>query len=800
VKVEDREPARSRPSYIGARVARLEDDRLLTGRGRYIADIALPGMAEVAMVRSTLAHARIRAVHAADAMRAPGVIGVFTAADLEGVSPFPDFFEYARPVRQFPLARGTVRYVGAPVAAVVAVDRYAAEDAAELVEVDYEDLPVVGSAEQAVAPDAPRLYEDWPDNVMVDAPASDPAVDEAFAAAAHVVRGRYAIQRHAAVPMEPRGVLAELRDDRVTVWSSTQFPHILRTTLAYVLGIREPDIRVIAPDVGGGFGCKAQVYPEEALIPWLATRLRRPVRWIEDRAEHMVATCQARDEVVELEAALDGEGRIVALRGEVVQDLGSGEMFPGGFAPSFVLLGSLPGPYRIPHQSVSVRCVVTNKTPSGAYRGFGVPEAAFTMERLIDRIARETDRDPVEVRRSMLLDPGDLPYTTATGAELDSGSHRAAFERVVEEGRAALEEARRTEGADPRYRVGLGVANYVEGVVPSYYPTSGHWTAQDAATVRVEADGSVVASVGVSTAGQGLRTMVATVTAEALGVPIEDVRVVMGDTDRAPYGLGGWGSRSTGVAAGAIVEAAAAIREKAFRIASHQLEAATEDLVIDAGRIHVAGSPDRGVTWAAIARIAVVRTLDLPPGVEPGLEASAVFDPHVDHVPRADGRMNACATYTNASHAAVVRVDVETGEVRVLRYLVAHDCGTVIHPVIVDGQVVGGVAQGIGGTILESFPYSEEGQPLATTFMDYLLPTAGEIPPMVVEHFESPAPGLPFGAKGAGEAGIVGPAAAIARAVEDALGAWDVEHIAATPITPPKVVRMIGGGAREEGM
>jgi carbon-monoxide dehydrogenase large subunit len=633
---------------------------------------------------------------------------------------------------------------------------------------------------------------------MVDVPSVDPAVEEAFAAAARVVRSRYTIGRHAAVPMEPRGVVAEFRDGRLSVWSSTQFPHILRTTLSYVLPIRESDIRVMAPDVGGGFGSKAQVYPEEALVSWLAVRLQRPVRWIEDRSEHLVATCHARDETVDLEAAVDDDGVILALRGQIVQDLGSGEMFPGGFAPSFVLLGSLTGPYRIPRQAVSIRCVVTNKTPSGAYRGFGVPEAAFAMERLIDRIARETGRDGLEIRRGMLLEPPELPYTTAAGARLDSGSHRAAFERMVEAGRAAARKARSDVGSDPRYRVGLGIANYVEGVAPSYYPTSGHWTAHDSCTIRFEPDGSVVVAVGVSTAGQGLGTMVATLAAEALGVPLEDVRVVMGDTDRTPYGLGGWGSRSTVVAGGAIVKAARVLRDKALLVASHLLEAAPEDLVIEDGRINVVGSPERGVSWGDVARAAVVRTLDLPTGLDPGLEATAVFDPGVDHVPGADGRMNACATYTNASHAAVVRVDVETGEVTVLRYLVAHDCGTVINPVIVEGQVVGGVAQGIGGALHELLPYTPEGQPQATTFMDYLLPTAAEVPPIVVEHFESPAPEAPFGAKGAGEAGIVGPAAAIARAVEDALAEFGVEEISETPITPAGVLRLIrrGGEAR----
>jgi aerobic carbon-monoxide dehydrogenase large subunit len=786
-----------RPSLVGARVARLEDDRLLTGRGRYIGDLGIPGMVEVAIVRSAVPHARISAIDLTEAHASPGVIAILSGTDLDDVSPFPDFFDYARPVAQRPLARDRVRYIGCPVVAVVATDRYTAEDAAELVVIEYEELPAVSSARGALAPGAATLYDEWPDNRMVDSPASNPAVDEAFARAWRTVSNTVTIQRHAAIPMEARGAVAEFSDGRLTVWSSTQMPHILRTMLSYVLPLRESEIRVIAPDVGGGFGAKAETYAEEALVAWLAVRLERPVGWIEDRAEHMVSTCHARDEAVELEAAIDEKGTILALRGSVLQDMGSGEMVPAGFAPSFILAGSLTGPYRISHQAVSITCVVTNKTPSGAYRGFGVPEAAFAMERLIDRISEDTGIDGLELRRRMLLDSEDLPYESAAGALYDSGSYRSAFEKVVELGRAALEEARSEWGDHSRFRLGLGIANYVEGVVPSYFPTSGHWTAHDSSFVRIEPDGTVVVGVGVSTAGQGLQTMVATVAAEELGVPFDQVRVVMGDTDRAPYGLGGWGSRSTGVASGAIVRAAATVRDKAFRIAGHMLEVDPEDLVADEGRIHVVGIPDRGIAWADLARVAVVRTLDLPPGIEPGLEAFAVFDPQVDHVPRPDGRMNACVTYTNASHAAVVRVDLETGDVRILRYLVAHDCGTVINPMIVEGQIVGGVAQGIGGTLHEDMPYSDRGQPLATTFMDYLVPTASDIPFVDVVHFESPAPGLPFGAKGAGEAGIVGPAPAIAQAVEDALREFGVRGIASTPLSPPVVRRLMAGAGAE---
>jgi aerobic carbon-monoxide dehydrogenase large subunit len=782
----------ARPTLIGVRLPRVEDDRLLSGRGSFLADLHLPGMVEAVFVRSPFAHAAIRSIQMDAAKASPGVAAAVAAADLDGMSAFPDFFQWARPVKAFPLRTDRVRHVGAPVAVVVAGDRYQAEDAAELVEVDYDPLATVASIDEALAPDAPLLYEDWPDNRVVHSSGVSPETDEVFAAARRIVRGRYSIQRHTAIPMETRGCVAEFRDGRLTLWSTTQFPHIARTMLSYLLPLSEREIRVIAPDIGGGFGCKAEFYPEDAVVAWLAMHLGRPVRFVEDRAEHMVSAAHARDMVIELEGAVEEDGRISALRGTILQDLGSSELYPPGFNMAFTCSGSLTGPYRIPHQSINVTCVATNKSPAGAYRGFGIPEATFAMERLVDKAAREAGLDPLEVRRRMLIGPEDLPYTTAAGAVLDSGSHRAAFEAMVEAGRKALERHRSRFAGEPRTRVGLGVANYVEGVAPTYFGTTGNWTGHDGCTIRVEPDGGITVGVGVMTSGQGVWTMVATLAAEAMGVPLEQIRVVMGDTDTSPYGLGSWGSRSTNVAGGAMLKAAAAVREKALRIAAHLLETAPEDLVIEDGQIHVAGSPESSVSWADIGRVAYLRTMELPPGEDPGLEATAWYDlPGVDHVPRQDGRMNACLAYTNASHAVVLKVDVETGEVEILEYLIAHDCGRVINPTIVEGQIHGGVAQGIGGALYEYLAYGSDAQPQATTFMDYLLPTAAESPPMVIQHFESPAPGTAFGAKGAGEAGVIGPAAAIASALEDALAEFGIDEITETPLSPPVVRRLI---------
>ena len=791
----------ARPSFIGARVARVKDDRLLAGRGRFAAEVTLPGMLEAAFYRSPLPHARINRVDPAGAAGMPGVAGVFTAEDMTDVAPFPDFDEYARPVRIFGLAREKVRYAGAPVAVVAAPDRYRAEDAVELLSVDLEPLDPVVSVEQALAPGAPRLYPDWPDNIVIEFPVSNPDAAAEFEKTedgAVTVAGRYETGRHTGVPMETRGVAAEYREGRLTVWTSTQFPHIARTMLSYCLPLDEADIRVIAPDVGGGFGVKAEFYPEEVTIPWLAIRLGRPVRWIEDRREHLTAACHARDLVLDLEAAVGPDGRFRAVRGTALQDLGAAEMYPYGFSPAFTAVGHITGPYRIPHQSVGVVGVATNKTPTGAYRGFGIPEAAFAIERLMDKAAARLGLDRHEIRRRNLIGQEDLPYTTSAGAVVDSGSHREAFEETA---RLTIErlEHRRARTADrPDIRVGSGIVNYIEGATPTYFMTTGHWTSHDSCSIRVNPDGTAVVSVGVSTSGQGLETMLTTLTAEALGVRPDQVRIVMGDTDRTPYGLGSWGSRSTNVASGALRKAADGLLDKANRIAAHLLEAAPEDMEVHDGAFTVRGSPGESVTWRQVATAANIRTIDLPEGVEPGLEAAASYDPPgIEHTPDEYGRVNAAATYVNACHAAVVSVDVGTGQVEVLEYIVAHDCGSVINPQIVRGQVVGGIAQGIGGALLEQLHYDEAGNPLSTSFLDYRLPTASEIPPMTVRHFESPAPAMPWGAKGAGEAGIIGPAPAIAAAVEEALAEYGIAEINRTPITAPYVLSLLNstGGA-----
>ncbi len=785
------------PRAIGATVTRSVDDGPLSGRATYVGDLRLPGMVELALVRSPLAHARVTGIHAERARAAAGVLAVVTGSDLTDVRPFPDFFPYAQPVRTFPLARDLVRYVGSPVAAVVAADRYAAEDAAELVEVDYEELPAVASVEAALADGAPRLYEDWPDNRMMAAPEGglSQEVTDILAGAATVVRGRYAIHRHTGVPMETRACLAEWRDGRLTLWTTCQLPHVTRTSLTFALpSLSERDIRVVAPAVGGGFGVKQHIYPEEVLAAWSAMRLGRPVRWIEDRTEHLVATVHARDEVIDIEGAIRADGTIEALRAHVYHDLGSGEVFYAGFAPGLTTGGHMTGPYRIDKAAVAVTGAVTNKTPAGSFRGYGVPEAVFALERFIERAARAVGADPVEARRKMLLTDADLPYTAPTGAVMDSGSFAAAYERALHQGREAAAGWRERLANQPNVRVGMGAVPYREGTAPTHFGASGYWASQECASVRVEPDGSVVVSSGATTQGQGVETLLATVTADALGIAHGDVRVIMGDTDRCPYGMGAWGSRNAVFASGAVLKACATVRDKAMRIAAHALEADASDLVAAEGRVAVRGT-DRGLTYAEIGTLANVRTMNLPADVDPGLEATAFYDaPNLQHVPDEMGRINAAAAWANAAHAAVIGVDLETGELTILDYFVAHDCGPILNPPIVDGQVIGGVAHGIGGAMYEDLAYTPEGQPMAVSFMDYLIPSATEIPRMTLSHFESPSPVLPLGVKGVGEGGTCGPLGALGNAIADALSEFGVD-VVRSPFTPATIRSMIEGAS-----
>ncbi|MDR7402830.1 MAG: aerobic carbon-monoxide dehydrogenase large subunit [Armatimonadota bacterium] len=767
--------------YFGAPISRLEDPRLLTGRGTYVDDITLPGMLHAAVLRSPHAHARIRRIDASRALQAPGVVAVFTHADLPPAlaGPLPKLIPHPALVHhktQYALAADKVRHVGEPVAFVVADSRYRAEDAAELIEVDYQPLPPVVDLLAAVQPDAPLVHEDIGTNVCARYAQRVGNVEDAFARAPVVVRERFVIDRGTAAPLETRGVVAQWdpRMRQLVVWDSTQAPIPIRNGLARLLGLSQAQVRVIAPDIGGGFGPKIMMfYPEEVLVPYAAMRLGRPVKWIEDRRECFLAMNQEREQIHDAAIATDRDGRILAVRTDFLYDAGA--YIPYGLIVPIVASTTLPGPYKIPNYHCEFRAVFTTKTIVSPYRGAGRPHGVFVMERLLDRVAETLGLDRVEVRRRNFIQPHEFPYNVGLiyqdNAPLiyDSGNYPATLERALEMigyDRWPEEKARyRREG---RY-VGLGVACYVEGSGIGPY---------EGCRVTVEPSGKVHAATSVGTQGQGHFTSFAQIIADALSVPVEDVVVTTGDSGAFGWGTGTFASRAAVVAGTAVHLAAQAVREKALKVAATALEARVEDLVLEGGRVYVRGAPARSLSLGEIAVLANPLRGTIPAEWEqPGLEASRYFAP-----PR--------GTFPNGVHAALVEVDPETGQVRFLRYVVVHDCGRVINPKILEGQIRGGVAQGIGGVFYEKLVYDSSGQLLTQTFMDYLLPTAMEIPEVEVAHLETPSPLNPLGIKGAGEAGVIPVPALFAQALEDALAEFGVK-ITEMPLSPNRLRELI---------
>ncbi len=752
---------------VGAALPRREDLELLTGRGCFVGDLRRPGLLHGAFVRSPRAHARVVRVDASAASRA-GAALVLTAADL----PF-----LARPlvVRRWhpairgglppPLAHDRVRYAGEAVAFVVAGDRYAAEDLAELVAVDYAPLPAVASPEAAMGPGAPRLHDAWEGNVAArfEQRVGDPAA--ALAGAARRLRRRFRFPRQAPVPLETRGVLAEPGADgfALTVWVSTQVPYNVRANLAAHLGLAESEVRVVAPHVGGGLGAKSRTYWEEVLVAHAALRLGRPVKWIEDRLEHLVATAHSRDVDVEVDLGYSGEGRILALDARVTVDIGA-YVHGNGVITAEVVAAQLPGPYRVPHYRARVLCVGTNKTPLGTYRGAGQPEAAFPLERALDLVAKDLGLAPDEVRRRNLVRPADLPYspgTTLAGARVtfESGDFPAVLARAVELARSAEADP----GPDEVAGQGLALGLEVTGL-----------GGPEGAQVRLETDGRIVVHSGLSSQGQGQPTTLAQICAEVLGVPLDAVTVRLGDTALLPAGKGTFASRGAVVGGNAVARAAARLREQVLEAAARLLEARADDLVIDAGRIHPRGSPAAAVTLAEVARARAA-------GGAPVLEASELFGVEGD-----------AGTYALSAHVATVAVDRRTGACRLLDYVVVHDVGQTLNPMIVEGQVHGGVVEGIGGALLAELWYDEAGQLASGSLVDYLVPLAPGLPRIRIGHRQTRPTTNPCGVRGVGEGGTVPVAAAIANAVSRALGpgvhAGD-EELCRLPLNPERVLR-----------
>ena len=774
---------------IGRSLRRQEDPRLLRGKGRYVGDVVLPGLLHLAVARSPHAHARITGIDVRAARAAPGVVAVLTAADLEGIGALPVL---AHPPGQrqteFPvLPADRAVYAGQPVAAVVAVDRYAAEDALDAVRVEWDPQPVLTDVVQATAPGARRLHEAWPDNVAVGREIGPGIPDGLFERAHTVVEATFQTPRQTASPLEGRGICASWDADAgaLTVWASSQAPHQFRTVLAGVLRLDEERIRVIVPDVGGGFGVKLHYYPEDVLACVATMRLGRPVRFVEERREHFVATVHAREQTVAARAAFDAGGVLLALDVHVRGDVGAHLHTKGG-GPIFLGGVVLPGQYAVRHFRARLEGVVTNKVPFGAYRGFGMQQAAFVIERLMDVAADRLGLDPAEIRRRNYPPAAAFPFRNAAGMVYDSGDYRRTLDRALEvadyAGLRAMQARERAQGR----LVGVGLAGYVEvtGMGPSRLMAAmgNRQGGYETAIVRLDPSGGVAVFTGIVEIGQGIRSSLAQVAAEVMTVPHERVRVVLGDTEQCPYSCYGTAdSRGSVVGGAAVLQAARRLRADVTRLAAHLLEASPQDVVLADGRCHVRGAPGRALTLGELAREAQ-RGQNLPPGMDPVLAARFTYQP--DNW-----------THPYGVHVAAVEVCRDTGAVRVLGYWIVHDCGTLLNPMLVDGQLAGGVAQGLGGALLEHLPYDETGQPLCRTFMEYALPTAAVMPPLVVEHLETPSPHTPGGMKGMAEGGTIAAPPTIASAVADALAGAGVPRDAIDfyPLTPSRVFALLQG-------
>ncbi len=766
---------------FGEKIKRSEDPALLRGKGRYLDDIHIPGMLHAAFARSTLAHALISGIDTAAASAANGVVAVYTLEDLR-----PHLTNTVMPVEQpsgalkqsaspSVLADGEVRHVGEPVALVIAETAYGAEDAAAMVNVSYDPLPVSADYLGALKDEAPRAHTALTDNIVAGFTLAYGDTDSAFVNAAHVFRETLHQHKGLGHAIECRGVAARIdeRDGRLTVWSATQMAHRAQSILVELLGFPEDRVRVITPNVGGGFGPKFVFYQEEVGIPVAALILGRPIKWVEDRREHFTAATMERDQLWDLEVAVDTDGRLLGVRGTMAHDHGAytpyGVNLPYNAATNFL------GPYELPAMSLDVQLALTNMTPVTPVRGAGRPQGTFAMERLMDRIAREIGLDKVDVRRRNLIPAEAMPYDThiktRDGAIMtyDSGDYPAALNKALERADYSDFDRRRAEARRDGRFIGIGVANYVEGTGRGPF---------ESAIVRVKPSGKIVVYTGATDQGQGLKTALAQVCAEQMGVAIDDIEVITGDTGAVSLGLGAFASRQAVTAGSSVHVASVEVRNKALKVAAHMLEAAEEDLEIANGKISVRGVADMSVSLSKVARaVQGMPGFSLPGGVDPGMEATANFSPPT-------------LTYCNGVHVVEVEVDPGTGHIKILNYIIVHDSGKLINPMIVEGQITGGATHGLGSALFERMIYDDQGQPQTTNFGEYLLPTAPEVPSYDIIHMESPTPLNPLGVKGAGEGGTIPVTSAIASAVDDALSDFGVV-IRELPIEPTRIVEMI---------
>jgi aerobic carbon-monoxide dehydrogenase large subunit len=772
---------------FGSGIRRREDPRLITGSAVYTDDLTLPGMLHAAMLRSPHAHARIVSIDTSHAVAANGVVAVYTAGDIEGaLRPMPCAWllpNAGLTVADYPcLAKDVVRYVGDIVAVVVAESRYQAYDALDLIDVEYDPLPAITDPQAAAASGAPQLHANIKGNQAFHWTVSGGDVEAAFANAEVIVRDRIIQQRLIPTAIETRAALAHYiqASGELTLWNTTQNPHIVRFLCSLVTGVPEDRLRVIAPEVGGGFGSKIAVYPADFLTVLCSKKLGRPVKWSETRSENYQATTHGRNHVQEVELAATNEGKITGLRAKVWSGMGAYLSTAAPGIPTILHGLMLCGSYDIPAIHEDVYGIYTNGTPVEAYRGAGRPEATFMIERLVDRLARQLNMDPAEVRRRNFIAPFDNGHPVATGLTYDSGNYHAALAKLIDEsGYDDLRKQQAGARAEGKH-MGIGLATYVEicGLGPSQVAGAigfqgGLW---ESAIIRFHPSGKVHVFIGASPHGQGEETTFAQIVSKELGVSPDDVKVIHGDTDITPMGWGTYGSRTTAVGGAALAVTAHKIRDKAKVIAAHLLEAAVEDMDYEDGNFFVKGSPDKGKTIQDIALMANV-AWNMPPGVEAGLEASTFYDP-----PN--------FTYPFGAHLAVVRVDPETGHVNLERYVCVDDCGPQINPMIVEGQVHGGVVQGVGQALWEEAVYDADGQLLTGTLLDYAIPRADVLPDIEVHSTVTPSPHHPLGVKGIGEAGTIASTVAVYNAVLDALAPLGVSDVA-MPLTPERVWRAI---------
>jgi len=781
--------------YVGKSVKRVEDPRFIQGHGKYVANLQLPGMAYAAIKHSPYAHAKINSIDVEAARNLEGVIAIYTGRDLVEGTKFSSPCGaipcgYVPPNTKIPvhhpLALDKVNYVGDGVAVVVAESAYIAHDALELIDVDYDPLPVVVDAKAAAQEGAPQIYEEIANNISYYWALGDKdAAYKAISEADRVIELDLINQRLIPNAMEPRAVAAQWNgfDEQMTVWTTSQNPHIIRLLLSgFTLGIPENKLRVISPDVGGGFGSKIFHYPEEVIVPWVARAINRPVKWVASRSESYMTDAHGRDHVTSCKLALKNDGTFTGLQVSTYANMGAYLSTFAPLIPTGLYITLFSGLYKIPAIWGETWGTVTNTVPVDAYRGAGRPEAAYLVERLVDLAARELDMDPLEIRRKNLILADEFPYQTPVVMVYDSGNYEKLFDKVDE--LAGYKDMRKEQAAARKEGrlVGIGISGCIEASAPGPSPVVTSLGSAiglyETGSVRVHPTGNVSVFTGSHTHGQGHETTFAQIVADELGLPMEAIQIVHGDTDRIPFGTGTYGSRSAAIGGSALVKSAEKIREKVTRVAAHQLEAAYEDMVYDRenGTIYVKGSPDKSKTFAEIA-FATYYAANLPEGTEPGLEATTYYDP-------------SNFTFPNSAHIAQIEIDHDTGEVTIQRYIAVDDVGNVINPMIVEGQVVGGIAQGVGQALWETAHYDENGQLLSGSMMDYALPRADHFPSIETGRIETPSPHNPLGVKGAGEMGTITATVTIANAVMDALTPLGIRHVD-MPLTAEKIWQAI---------